>query len=71
MNNFAEIILVQRFKKVSFYSLAINEDISLFRKFFIKHSVENKEKLYHIMSWIEKIGDKSIEVVHIRIRMNR
>lgn len=58
MNNFAEIILVQRFKKVSYYSVEINDDVSLFRKFFKKHSVENKEKLYHIMAWIEKIGDK-------------
>lgn len=58
MNNFAEIILVQRYNKVSYYSVLINEDISLFRKFFNKHSIENKEKFYHIMAWIEKIGDK-------------
>ena len=58
MNNFAEIILVERFDKVTYYTVSINEDISLFRKFLNKHSIENKEKFYHIMAWIEKIGDK-------------
>lgn len=56
---FAEIILVQRFNKVTFYTVAINEDNSLFRKFSTKHTVENKDKLYHIMAWIEKIGEKA------------
>jgi hypothetical protein len=36
----------------------INEDISLFRIFRNKHDVKNKEKLYHIMAWIEKLGNK-------------
>jgi hypothetical protein len=58
VNNFAEIVLVERLKKVSFYTVAMNGDISLFRKFFNKHSFENKEKFYHIMAWIEKIGNK-------------
>jgi hypothetical protein len=58
VNNFAEIILVQQYNRVSYYSVLINGDISLFRKFFNKHSVENKEKFYHILAWIAKIGDK-------------
>lgn len=58
VNMFAEIILVERFKKVSYYTVSINGNDSLFRQFSNKHSVENKEKLYHIMAWIKKIGDK-------------
>lgn len=58
MNNFAEIILVQRFKKVSYYSVSVNEENSLFRQFVAKHTVDNKEKLDHIMAWIQVIGDK-------------
>ncbi len=57
MNNIAEIILVQRFNKVSYYSVSINEEPSLFRQFFNKHTVENKEKFFHIMRWIEIIGN--------------
>lgn len=57
MNNFASIIFVQRFRKVTYYSLSINEDVSLFEQFVNKHTVENKEKLNHIMAWIKVIGD--------------
>ena len=58
MNNFAEIILVQRFKKVSYYSVSINEEDSLFREFVAKHTHTNREKLNHIMAWIKVIGEK-------------
>lgn len=58
MNRFAEIILVERFKKVSFYTVSINNDTSLYRSFVNKHNIENNVKLKHIMSWLEKIGDK-------------
>ena len=58
MNNFAEIILVQRFNKVSYYSLSINGDDSLFRQFVSKHTFANKEKLNHILAWIKVIGNK-------------
>ena len=58
MNNFAEIILVQRFKKVSYYSVSINEEDSLFREFVAKHTDTNREKLNHIMAWIKVIGEK-------------
>lgn len=56
MNNFAEIILVQSFDKVNYYSLSINDDDSLFRQFVVKHTAENREKLNHIMAWIKEIG---------------
>jgi len=58
VNNFAEIILVYRFKKVTYYSIAINNETSLFRQFVEKHSLTNEEKLNHIMRWIKIIGDK-------------
>lgn len=59
MNNFAEIILVQRFKKVNYYTLLLNDDErSLFSQFTFKHTSANKEKLSHIMAWIKVIGNK-------------
>jgi len=58
VNNFAEIILVYRYKKVNYYSVSINDENSLFRQFVEKHSVTNKEKLNHIIRWIKIIGNK-------------
>lgn len=58
MNNFAKIILVQRFKKVNYYTLRLNDEpLSLFGQFRNKHTIENTEKLNHIMDWIRVIGD--------------
>lgn len=59
MNNFAEIVFIEQYKKVTYYSIAINGKNALYDSFVDKHSIENKEKLYHIMAWIKKIGDKS------------
>lgn len=56
MNNFAEIILVQRYRKVTYYSLLVNNEQSLFRQFVTKHTAENDSKLNHILAWITKIG---------------
>ena len=58
MNNFAEILRVQKYAKVTYYTLAINNDEPLFVQFEKKHNKENKEKLIHIMSWIHLIGNK-------------
>lgn len=59
MNNFAKIVLVQRFKKVSYYSLILNDDeTSMFKQFMNKHTAENKNKLQHIIKWIGEIGEK-------------
>lgn len=59
MNNFAKILLVQRFHKVNYYTVKLEEhDISLFGQFVSKHTNENREKLNHIMAWIRIIGEK-------------
>ena len=59
VNNFAKIKLVQRFNKVTYYTLLLNEDeMSLFGQFTVKHTSENKDKLNHIMAWIKVIGNK-------------
>ena len=59
MNNFAEIILVQRFKKVNYYTIKLEDDeFSLFEQFIRMHTVENRNKLNHILAWIKVIGDK-------------
>lgn len=59
MNNFAKIILVQRFKKVNYYTLKLEEDeLSLFGQFQRKHTAENRDKLNHILAWIKVIGNK-------------
>lgn len=58
MNNFAEIFLIEKFRKVTYYSVAINNEDTLYDQFFEKHDVENKKKLYHILAWIEKLGNK-------------
>lgn len=58
MNNFAEIILIEKFRKVTYYSISINNEEALYDKFLEKHKAENKEKLYHILAWIEKLGNK-------------
>lgn len=58
MDNFAEIIWVTRYRKVTYYSVAVNDGEALFDTFIEKHSIENKEKLQHILAWIKVIGDK-------------
>lgn len=59
MNNFAEIVFIEQFEKVTYYSIAINESDSLYDSFIEKHSAENKDKLHHILAWIKKIGNKT------------
>ena len=58
MNTFAKILLVQRFNRVSYYTLKLEEDdLSLFGMFKGKHTQENPEKMNHIMAWIKIIGN--------------
>jgi hypothetical protein len=58
VNNFAKIILVQRFNKVNFYTIKIEGDeLSLFGQFKVKHTHENIKKLNHILAWIKIIGN--------------
>ncbi len=59
MNNFATIKHINSYKKVEYYSVCLeHDDFSLFELFLRKHTKENKEKLNHILKWIQVIGDK-------------
>lgn len=59
MNNFVQIKSVAQYDKVSYYSVTINADpSSLFENFLATHTAINREKLYHILDWIEVIGIK-------------
>ena len=60
MNNFAKIKHIQSFDKVSYYSVCLEQDggPSLFELFLQKHSIDNPEKLNHIMAWVKVIGNK-------------
>lgn len=58
MNNFAEIIYVQKYRKVTYYSLSINGKDALYDQFIEQHTVQNSKKLNHILAWLEVIGDK-------------
>ena len=59
MNGFATITLVQRLRKVTYYSLTLDDqEESLFDQFIDKHASENKDKLHHIMTWVNLIGEK-------------
>lgn len=58
MNRFAEIRLVASYRKVTFYSIKyVDDDSTLFEKFVETHSIKNKNKLQHILSWIREIGN--------------
>ncbi len=59
MNTFAHIKNIGSYDKVSYYSVVLeNETLTLFEKFIAKHEQTNKDKLYHIVKWIEVIGTK-------------
>lgn len=58
MNNFAELIFVEQYRKVTYYSVAVNDGDALYNQFIEKHTTENTNKLNHILAWLEKIGNK-------------
>lgn len=58
MNNFAELIFVEQYRKVTYYSVAVNDGDALYDQFIEKHTSENTNKLNHILAWLEKIGNK-------------
>lgn len=58
MNNFAELVFVEQYRKVTYYSVAINDEDALYDQFIEKHTAENSEKLNHMLAWLKKIGDK-------------
>jgi hypothetical protein len=46
-----------QYDKVSYYSVTINsETASLFEQFIATHTTNNKEKLNHILAWLQEIG---------------
>lgn len=58
MNTFAHIKQIAQYKKVSYYSVCINNDkISLFENFINVHQINNKTKLDHILNWLKVIGN--------------
>ena len=58
MNNFAEIVLIEQHRKVTYYSVAVNDEDALYDQFIDEHTTENRKKLNHILAWLEKIGNK-------------
>lgn len=58
MNTFAHIKPIAQYKKVSYYSVCINNDkISLFENFINVHQINNRTKLDHILNWLKVIGN--------------
>ena len=65
MDNLAKLIYVSHYDKVIYYSIEIIESreheitspSTLFDEFIAENKI-NKEKLQHILDWIEEIGDK-------------
>jgi len=58
MNTFAVLKPIAQYKKVSYYSVCVNDETSLFEDFISTHTVKNKNKLNHIVKWLQLIGDK-------------
>lgn len=59
MNNFVILKRIQRYKKVTYYSVCLNgETDSLFEKFIEINQSKNFEKLNHLLAWLELIGTK-------------
>ena len=58
MNNFAEIVFIEQYRKVTYYSVAVNNQDALYDLFIDKHSKENNKKLNHVLAWLKKIGNK-------------
>lgn len=66
MNNFVQIKKVVQYDKVSYYSVTINsETTSLFENFIAIHTANNRDKLNHILDWIEVIGIKHGAKTHL------
>lgn len=58
MNTFAHIKPIAQYKKVSYYSICINdEETSLFEDFLMTQTKENNNKLDHILNWLRQIGN--------------
>ena len=58
MNTFAVLKPIAQYKKVCYYSVCVNDETSLFEGFINTHTIKNKNKLNHIVKWLQLIGDK-------------
>lgn len=68
MDNFVCIKFIKEYNKVIYYSVVINgyeDQASLFEGFVDKHSVVNKEKLNHILTWLRVIGNRYGALSHL------
>lgn len=62
MSKFAYLVEVEQFEKVKYFSIVITDEPleegkSLFDIFIDKQTIENKDKLQHILDWIKLIGN--------------
>jgi hypothetical protein len=59
VNNFAHINPLFKYKTVAYYSVSLDDnEKTLYQEFVDKHTIENKDKLYHIQKWLKLIGQK-------------
>ena len=59
MNNFAYIKPLFKYNRVAYYSVSLDDnDKTLYQEFVDKHTIDNKNKLYHIQKWLQLIGKK-------------
>ena len=59
MNNIAVLKPIAQYERVAYYSVCLDDnEKTLFKEFMNKHTLENKDKLYHILKWIQVIGEK-------------
>ncbi len=59
MNNFAHIRPLVKYNKVAYYSVVLGDnEETLFEKFVKQHEGVNKNKLQHILKWLQVIGKK-------------
>lgn len=58
MNNFAYIKPLFKYNRVAYYSVSLNDnEKTLYQEFVEKHTIDNKNKLYHIQKWLKLIGE--------------
>lgn len=68
MNNFVCIKFIKEYNKVVYYSTVINgneDQVSMYERFISKHSILNKEKLIHILTWLKEIGNRYGALPHL------
>ena len=66
MNTFAHIKPIERYDKVAYYSVCINDsNESLFEEFISYHEINNRDKLNHVLEWIKILGNKYGAQIHL------